>query len=402
MQLTSSDRSHRSPLSDTGRFTRPLRVGVAVVSLAVFGLAFWATPGRASLGTVDDYEAQIASKGKQIWLVKQGIRASGRPETRVFRFARSKWKPLPGGLANRGSRLHLAIRRVGRGSVPCVGYMAPDSGDSLRAVVKCFQQRRWRDVRMANAFRGMYMAGLDARGRHLVALLADTQGRRSKAHVLVAPNNRFARLGRPMMVPRGAVSFTLGSGTRSAPARLIDVAALYGQARVDRRWVATMNWGRWQQVRRLPNLESGPVVTGPVRTRRDLFLPVTEAPPDESSWRFAVLKARGNGWVRVGGGLLNQSEHIARGGLGLYPVGNRIWASWTEMQEFEPGASKQATADFIAPLMNGTFKAKQVWSGDHRGTSLQGVAVHRCRIAALFMRAEPDSYNQHATVRFFK
>jgi hypothetical protein len=180
------------------------------------------------------------------------------------------------------------------------------------------------------------------------------------------------------------------------------VAALYGQARVDLRWVATMNWGWWQGVRRLSNLESGPVATGPVRTRRDLFLPVTEAPPDGSSWKFSVLKARGKGWVRVGGGLLNQSEHIARGGLGFYPVGNRIWASWTEMQEFEPGGTKQATIDFIAPLMNGRFKAKKVWRGEHRGTPLQGVAVHRGRIAALFMRAESDSYDQHATVRFFK
>jgi hypothetical protein len=402
MHLTGFERFHRSHLTDTGHFTRSLRAGVVVVTLAVLCLASFVAPGRASLGTVNDYEAQIASTGKQIWLVKQGVRASGRAETRVFRFAGGKWKPLPGALANRGGRLHLTIRRVGRGSVPCVGYMAPGSGDSLRAVVKCFQQRRWRDVGMADAFRGMYMAGLDARGRHLVALLVDNQGRRSKAHVLTAANNRFARLGRPMTVPRGGISFTLGSGTRSAPARLIDVAALYGQARVDLRWVATMNWGWWQGVRRLSNLESGPVATGPVRTRRDLFLPVTEAPPDGSSWKFSVLKARGKGWVRVGGGLLNQSEHIARGGLGFYPVGNRIWASWTEMQEFEPGGTKQATIDFIAPLMNGRFKAKKVWRGEHRGTPLQGVAVHRGRIAALFMRAESDSYDQHATVRFFK
>lgn len=373
-----------------------------VVTLAVLCLASFAAPARASLGTVNDYEAQIASTGKQIWLVKQGVTASGKAETRVFRFAGGKWKPLPGVLANRGGQLHLTVRRVGRGSVPCVGYMAPGSGDSLRAAVKCFQQRKWRDVGMADVFRGMYLAGLDARGRHLVALLADTRGRASKAYVLVAAKSRFARLGRPMVVPRWGISFKLGTGTRSAPARLIDVAALHGVSRVDIRWVATMDWGRWQRVRRFSNLESGPVATGPVRTRSDLFLPATEAPPDESSWEFSVLKARGTGWVRVGGGLLNQSEHIARGDLGIYPVGNRVWASWTEMQEFEPGGTKQATINFIAPLMNGRFKAKKVWRGELRDTPLQGVAVHRGRIAALFMRGESSSYYQHATVRFFK
>lgn len=392
-----------------------LTIGLLMASL-IFGCGYSAAnplatqpahgsaPGAVSSPGAfkDDYDGAMTAKGDRLWLAKTGRDSKKRVRTQTLQYRNGRWRALPGRpFSTTDTRLFITAFRAPRArkAHPCVGDTAP--GGIAR--VRCFDGKRWHSKAIPKKWRGTYIEGLVMHRGRLVLLRMKNQSRGPKADFTVRAfrlrGSRFQGIGNSIKFKVGIVASLVSrtSGTQGP----IEVGFV-GTQDPSFRQVLTLKKGRWKKSLRMPRMDGGADVSGPVRAGARTFFSVNKSDLSDP-YEFSVWARRdGKPWYEVGGSPLNQGFGQAQGGV--FAVGKKIFAVWSEFKvegfEFGGWFPVETYAAKLKPDGSGFTKPMRLWKGRLIFPVSEHVVAYKGRPVFLYWRQSTRMAGMHVTVDF--
>lgn len=303
---------------------------VATIAFCLFASAP-ASAGASKLSSpsklVQDYEAQVAVAGDDLWLSVLGSDRRGKFRIEVHRWSGSSWTTLPERLPTLYEKDHrfTALTPDSGPTVPCVGDSPRD-----RARIRCYRDGGWSQLEIDPTLADMVVTGLKADGPVLTASFTRwNRDGSSTVGIGRSSGGAVTPAGPPLELGWRVLS-SLGKQTTDAPPGAIDLSL--------ETWSGPAPWtlastslesGDWTGFDRLPVSRTGQQQSGPVRSAGGLFFPVTRALPGGngvSNWRASVYRNEGKGWRKVNGKQVGNAPGANSGGV--YAVGDRVWFLW--------------------------------------------------------------------------
>lgn len=323
----------KNRVKGTGRFVIAM-LGVIVLMASWSSLAAGApkrveSPSRFRFND----EPRVASASGELWLETMASAPRQPWVIEVMKYDSDGWTRLPlirdFAVAAVPTQFTVRESEDGGPSVPCFGDSGQEGG-KLFGRIRCFEEGEWTEKQMDPALEGMKLVGLNAGGPAFTALFTNWTNprmsefkRRPRIALAQITGDRVVPLGPPLTVNR-QFRAALGQSTDDAEPVTADVLIQVweGKAR-GKRYLATLDDGRWTKSPALPKQVIGNRSSGPVRTAEGVF---AGAPSRRSnSLRHLVYRYTPVGWSRIKGDPIDPDRVYSNGEL--FPVGDDVWMS---------------------------------------------------------------------------
>jgi hypothetical protein len=343
----------------------------------------------------NDFDARLASDGKNLWLAKTESVGRSRFRTRVFRLDGTEWSPLgfKGFASSTDEPLLLAVA----GGRVCVGYSSPIDGSTIR----CFRHT-WKEITIGRQWRGFSLRDLVAKDGDLVTLLTKIDSSSTEMRVADVHEGSLTPRGNPVDL-RDQVLANFGQATMKAKSPNIDIGL--ENTATGHRWVATLHKNGWSHT---PVFLAaiGPQLSGPVRFDGRIIVPIVNAirkakgrkRPD---WAIDLASYQET-WGLVRGSPLNVGGGSAQGSIDA--VGNEAWVTWTQMNTEDLDRGRSARTSVFASRVNSAgsatskpillWRGRAAWPGQTQAVEYRGDPVF------LYMRGVAKGKDLRATVKF--
>lgn len=158
-------------------------------------LASASTTLRTSQAFKDEFDAQIGTNGRSLFMFVNGSRGGKGVWSRVLRLEGGRWKPAsPIWPSTTDSGLYMAFRQTPNGRLPCVG----DTGRNKLARIQCLGPVGWKQVSLPRNTPWQYLL----------------QGMSVVNGQIVVPLNKIEKTGNPKSRFRSVTKLARLSGTR--------------------------------------------------------------------------------------------------------------------------------------------------------------------------------------------
>jgi len=338
----------------------------------------------------NDFDARIASKDGSLWLVKTSKdNDSDGFTTSVAEYDGSQWK-----IERRHFRSSndwpLSIAIPQRTREPCIGY----SNRTGKSEVACRSEGVWRTITPTKDLSEFEVHDLGVSGDDLIALYTRVGLKSTVVRVAKQVGRTLRSISEPINL-RDNVLANLGQ-SHNGTSRGIDVAM--ENLKTGDRWVATYRDGEWSHTGVLRGA-AGPQLSGTVRTRQGLILPVTAVKTGEDAWKLNVFTYDGT-WHHLHGTPLNVGPGSAQGRVDT--VGDSSWFTWTQVDTTTMDRrGRTIISAFAAHLLDGGKVEEPIalWSGRAVWPGHTQAVPYRGGVAFLYMRGSRRGLDLASEVR---
>jgi len=335
------------------------------------------------------------------------IGVDGHDKLKTVVYARSengRWEPISKRMpASIQTGLLLTVDDSGGKTRLCHGFSTANRDAQLTPRIRCADGGDWYPIHIPTRLTSMDLMDMYSVNGQTIALFSHAVGASDSIQLARIEEDAVVPLGPVKKLPSSTLA-VLAQKTSDGSDSAFDVSV---ESLVSgRRWMISLEDGQWTKSSQLPQTITGPMVSGGVRDKQDLYFPVVEAPVQGKAafkWPFSVFsipvpKVKDGPWTEVDGGSFNVGKGSAQGSLDA--VADEVWASWGE--NVWNNYKAMPTRYYAAKLDEGTMVGEPIliWKGVTGAASQTQVAPYKDGQAFLFLRRLTPSSGTKATVMF--